>query len=308
MKKILQICGCRPHLIKLIDFSDTFNQRVIWTGQHYSPELSTKLMDEFGTKIDAGYKCTELWRMISVIGEDIRSWKPDCVVVYGDTRSTIAGAISAFDHNVKLAHIEAGLRLKKEQGTRYEDKARRSIDSLADYLFAPTKEAAETLQKEEVAGKVWFVGDIHYERYLKQRAHNKTIVLTIHRQEHVDDKALLTKLFDWLEKDGSPTFFPAHPRTMSKIIDYKIKVPKNVTATIPISYGELQEMVSLAKLVVTDSGGLMREATFAGTPVKVIGESEWEDELHRFGDGDTSKKIKQILAKELKGVSVHASS
>jgi UDP-GlcNAc3NAcA epimerase len=297
MKKILQVIGTRPNIIKLIDMADTFDQRLLWTGQHYSPELSKDLSDEFGIVFDAGYKCTELWRMVSVVEDYIKSWKPDCVVVYGDTRTTLAGAMAAFDAKAKLAHVEAGLRLR--EGTRYEDKVRRAIDGLADFLFAPTQEAMENLLNEGSPGKVYNVGDIHYERYLQNRRHEGYILLTVHRQETVDDKKSLQKIMNSVAALGRRVVFPAHPRTLGCIEKFKTKMPKNIVIVPPMNYKTLQDRIRMAELVVTDSGGIIREATFAGTPVYLLGRSEWEEEIHRFGDGNTSQKIKNILKGEL---------
>lgn len=297
MKKILQILGVRPHIIKLIDMSDMFDQRLLWTGQHYSPELSKDLSDEFGVVFDAGYKCTELWRMVCVVEDYIKNWNPDCVVVYGDTRTTLAGAIAAFGAKRRLAHVEAGLRLRGE--SRYEDKVRRAVDQMANFLFAPTQEAEENLMEEGVSGKIFRVGDILYERYLENRRHGNYILLTLHRQETVDNKKKLQAIMTALGAVNSRVVFPVHPRTKKCLEDFKTKVPKNVVMVQPFRYRTLQDQIKMAELVITDSGGVIRESHFAGTPVQLVGHSEWEGEIGRFGDGNTAQKIKNILKGEL---------
>ena len=284
-KKILQCIGTRPNLIKFINI--TGKDIVIYTGQHYDKALFALEKP----KIDYDIDKTELGCMIEKIEEIMRDEKPDCVVVYGDTRSALAGALASNELDIPLAHIEAGCRLNDM--SRPEERIRRMIDHISDYLFCPTQTAVDNLRKESVKGSVYLVGDLHYDRYVQNREHGNYILATIHRAEHTDNKQKLKEVLKKLECKET-VVFPIHPRTKGKIKGFKLKLPKNVKVIEPLSYKEMLHAIKWAKRVITDSGGVSREAWFSGTPVTVIGESEWP-EIKAFGEGNAGEKIREIL-------------
>jgi len=284
--KVLQILGVRPHLVKFINI--TGKDIVVWTGQHYDKNL-------LAYPVEKNYEVSStdsLGRMLYRTTDIVLKEKPDLIVVYGDTKSTLVGAIIAQQEGIKLAHIEAGAR--NNDPKRPEEKVRRMVDSIADYLFAVNEECAKNLFDERVLGKVIVVGDLHYDRYLQNRKHGGYIIATIHRAEHVDSRDSLKRILKLLDRKEK-VFLPLHPRTKNRLEKFRLSVPKNVKIIDPLGYKEMLDLVKMAKLVITDSGGLQKEAMFAGTPVKVIGKSEWK--LNEFGDGTAEKKIKEILLK-----------
>lgn len=286
--KILQCIGTRPNLVKFINI--TGKDVVCWTGQHYDEEMMVRKV-----KIDYSISSTELGVMITAISDIIKSVKPDYLVVYGDTRSAVAGAIAGSDKGVKVVHIEAGLRCGSLK--RPEERNRRLIDSLSAILLCPTESAKKNCEEEKLLGSTYNVGDLHYDRYCQGRNHAGYTLFTLHREEHTEDKKKLGWLIGGLKGMGT-VIFPVHPRTRKRITEWKIKVPKNVKVISPMSYEEMQIAIKEAKAVMTDSGGLSREAFFAGTPVLPIGIYEWP-EINCFGEGDAEGNIRNVLRWEM---------
>lgn len=288
-KKIVQIIGTRPHLTKFINI--TGKDIIIWTGQHYDESLISSNIET--PKYDL--KCTELGDMVYGITNALRKEKPDVVVVYGDTRSSLAGAIAASDLNIKIAHIESGVRLFDD--SRPEERNRKVIDSLSSWLFCSTESGLDNLRKENNSGRGYFVGDLMYDNYLENRVHSNYIVATIHREENTKDRDSLYNAIKCLDRKEK-VYFYCHPRTRKAIQDFKIKLPKNVELLEPTSNKCLIKIIKDAKLVITDSGGLIREAFFSGTPVECVGETEWK-EIFSFGCGNAKDKIKKIFMEEI---------
>ena len=290
--KILQILGCRPTLVKFINI--TGKDYVLWTGQHYDENLMARdvLMSQVGNHQELGAMTSEAYLAI-------KKQQPNLVVVYGDTRSALAGALAADQCNIPLAHIEAGVRL--DDIKRPEERIRKLIDNISDYLFCVNDLHAENLERENVSGQIFIVGDLHYDRYLRSRPHKGYILATIHRAENTDRGAALKAALLKLEREECVIFL-VHPKTKKAMDEFKLKPPGNVKVISPVQYNEMQELIREAKLVITDSGGVAREAWFAGAPVEFIGPSEWDFELRMFGDGNAEGKIRKILLEELKKV------
>jgi len=286
--------GTRPNLIKFINI--TGKDKIIWTGQHWDRELYKDLVEDLSIPTpDYDLGQTNLGGMVKKIVEIFKKEKPDCVIVYGDTRSALAGAIAAEEHGVKLAHIEAGLRCFDT--SRPEENIRKMIDQVSDYLFCPTKTAVENLKKENIVKDVWLVGDVHYDRYVQYRKHGGYVLATIHRAEHTNSKEILEGIIKRLDGEEE-VLFPMHPRTKKCLEKFKIELPRNVMALAPHPYTAMLHMIKNARLVITDSGGVSREAWFSGTPVEIVGLSEWP-EINAFGDGRAGEKVKEILLKEV---------
>ena len=287
--KIITIIGTRPQFIKLIPDLGTI---LIDTGQHYDDEMSKNFISELGIKKpDYSLGETSLSGMIYKLIPILKKEKPDLVIVYGDTRSTLAGAISAKELKIKLAHIEAGVRCY--DNSLPEENNRKIVDHLSDYLFCPTEEAVANLHKEGIEKNVFFVGDVLYDRFLEYRSQGRYVLVTIHRQENVN-KERLQEIINSL-KPYKKVVFPVHPRTRKCIEESGIKVPDNILLVAPFGYGESLRHIQSAELVITDSGGVQREAYWCGVPCQVLREkSEWKN-YNPYGDGTAGKQIKQIL-------------
>jgi UDP-N-acetylglucosamine 2-epimerase len=294
--KILQILGVRPHIVKFTPITD--KDVICWTGQHYDKELFSDLWHEFNLppiKYDLGEKDTQ--RTTELLEVVLKKEKPDYVIVYGDTATTLAGALAAKLCNCKLAHIEAGIRSKFE---RIENAIRIKVDRLADINYTPNSRTANNLAMDnQVKGETVVVGDPHYDEYIKHREHKNWTLATIHRAEHTDIKAVLKAIIRGLGKEGR-VILPAHPRLARRLKQFKIQVPKNVSLIKPVSYRELTGWFKHAKRVITDSGGVTKEAFFAGCPVTPIEIDEWQGVLD-FGDGTAKIKIKNHLLSKLRG-------
>lgn len=288
MSKFLHILGVRPHCVK---FTPIGKDVVVWTGQHYSKEMKDDLIKEFGIKIEYDLPCSKLWEMISEIDIVIKKEKPDCVVVYGDTRSSLAGTLAANEAGVKIAHIEAGVRSKLYN--RYEEKARRSIDAFSSYLFCPDQQSMDNLDNEKIMGEKFLVGDVHYEEYVKTREHKGYLFVTIHRQEHVDSKQSLLKMVKEFRQYKGRIIFSAHPRTQKNLKAFNVKLPDNVDMRGALSHKDTLDLVKSAMVVLTDSGGLVKEAVYCGTPVMPFGIDEWEPLVPI---SNAKKKIRSILS------------
>jgi UDP-GlcNAc3NAcA epimerase len=333
MKKILSIVGARPNFIKL---DPTLSQIIVHTGQHYDDAMNAVFFKELrlpSPRYNLGISDNAIGKMIQKLMEVYDREKPDLVIVFGDTNSTAAGAIAAYQMRIPVAHIEAGMR----SGDRrmLEEYNRIVSDHIATLNFCPTKTAVENLKHEGVTN-YHFVGDVMYDRILPLRKKFKTwknnndIYLTCHRAENVDDKQFLTKLLRVLGESKRRIIFPIHPRTKKRIGEFRLRLPENMKAIRPLSYLEGLKAIANAEVVITDSGGVQKEAYFLGKPCLILRrETEWPEIVdgksvrlipyaemssiprllsgklskHQvktdvFGNGQAWKKIKNILKEE----------
>lgn len=284
--KIVQIIGTRPQYEKLIRFEADW---VIDTGQHYSKSLTldTENVDEVYTWIGV----RETTRLLT---NKLNQIRPKLVVVYGDTYSTWAGALAAKRAGIHLMHIEAAVPYDNS----LEGKIRRKVDSLAKYLVCPTHRAyifAEALYGEDRS--VYFTGDILYDRFLRDReailCKWNIHLMTIHRRENLPDLQLI--LDEASESVGTGViWFYLHPHTDKYIKENDIRVPKNIIMQDPADHKEIVAALFQAKSVITDSGGLVREASWAGVPFKFIGNNPWP-ETEAFGKGNAEKEIRRVV-------------
>jgi len=290
--RYLTICGTRPEIIKLCDWED----EIIFTGQHFSYDMGEKfLLNKKSTRVhflptdidhsNIGVLTQQLEEKLVLLGSDI-------IIVHGDTRSTLAGARAAHKLKMCLAHIESGVRCFRDT---VEETYRKEIDQLANYNFCPVPNAVEHLKKEGITEGVYFTGDILYDRFLENRECWDFVFVTIHRQENIENKDKLKQLIDSL-KDYGYIIFPLHPHTRECLEKFKIDLPRNVVEMPPLGYEETLRYIKDAKLILTDSGGIQREAYWSGTPCKVAREStEWGYYTGAFGNGKAGDKIKEIL-------------
>lgn len=298
--RIITVAGTRPEIIRLCDWEE----EIIFTGQHNDWVMGEQFLtdrpysDVARSKtihyLPVGTNTGDVVSMTEGVKEILKEKGfPDIIISHGDTRSALAGALAANQLNISLAHIEAGVRCFDE--TLYEERTRKQIDRMANYLFCPTKQAVRNLGGEGITRNVYFVGDVLYDSFLRHRLHQGYTFLTLHRQENVDNKERLKEIIEKL-KGYSGIIFSVHPRTRKRLKEFGLVLPENVQAIEPLSYNETLKYIKGAKQVLTDSGGIQREAYWAGTPCEVLREvSEWIGETNAFGDGTAGDKIKEIL-------------
>jgi UDP-N-acetylglucosamine 2-epimerase len=301
-KKISVVIGTRPQIIKsqpLISClkSNKFKIDVIYTGQHYDYQLSKKFFQDlylvkpdYNLGVGKGSAIQQTSKIILKLEKIFSKTNPDLVIVPGDTTSAIAGAFAASKMKIKLVHLEAGAR--SNQFYMAEEVNRRMIDHCSDILLAPTKGCLDNLKKESVYGKSYFVGDTMYDLFLKFYAkHNfnsykkKTnpnqILVTIHRAENIENKKILNKILgvlNSLSKKGFSIIFPIHPHTEQKIKEFGLNFVGNKIP--PAGYIDLMKIMAQSKMVMTDSGGLQKEAYWMGKPCVTFRENtEWVETL-----------------------------
>ena len=350
MLKIATIIGARPQFIKCAPVSreirKEFVEVIIHTGQHYDQNMSRAFFEEldipepdFNLGIGSGNHGLQTGKMLMEIEKVLINVKPDIVLVYGDTNSTMAGALAAVKLHIPVAHIEAGLRSFNRKMP--EEINRIVADKLSKYLFVPTKTAVINLSKEGQTDGVYNVGDVMFDSFLFnlnqikadevlkkfQLNSSEFILTTIHRPQNTDNPSILKKLINTLENLNELILFPIHPRTRNLMRKFNIAVSSNNLKLIkPVSYQEMIVLEKHARVIITDSGGVQKEAYFAGVPCIVLrGETEWVELVENgwavlvgdqfeklpetitglstfkpmadklFGDGHASRKIVEIL-------------
>lgn len=299
MKKFVTIVGNRPQLIKL---DPTLKQVLVYTGQHYDKEMKDVFFK--GLKIpkpDYDLGETELGDMIEGISNILMYEEPDYVIVYGDTRSTVAGAIAAHQMNIPLIHIEAGCR--SGNNNMIEERNRKLVDAISTIHLCASIKDVVTLQSEGKGNAAYFVGCANFSSLLKtlpskRKIKDNYILLTIHRAENTNPKNL-QEIFKGLSFFPGKVVFPVHPRTAKIIKQNKIKYPPNFEVVPPMSYKEFVHAMGFADFIVTDSGGVQAEAYFMRTPcITVRNETEWTetvDEGWNILVGATANEIKFAL-------------
>lgn len=304
--KILTVLGARPQFVKAAVLSRVISERegveevIVHTGQHYDKNMSDLFFDEmnipkpkYNLNINGLSHGAMTGQMLEKIEEVIIEEKPDVLVVYGDTNSTIAGALSAKKLGVKVVHIEAGLR--SYNMAMPEEVNRILTDRISDLLLCPTQSAIDNLEKEgyaNIAIKIVRSGDIMKDavEYYSTTSEDKSEVIsneklkgkdfvlaTIHRQENTDDLLRLKSIFsafDEIQKKGVEVVLPLHPRT--KGILEKNNISTNIKIIEPVGYFDMLELLKNCKLVLTDSGGLQKEAFFNKKHCVIVrDETEW---------------------------------
>lgn len=312
--KILTIIGARPQFIKAAPFSDVFRKNqteiLVHTGQHYDLNMSEIFFDElkiprpdYNLNIGSGNHGEQTAKMLMGIEEIIFKESPDGVLVYGDTNSTLAGALAASKLHIPVFHVEAGLRSYNK--FMPEEQNRILTDHLSDLLLCPTKTAILNLEKEGINEGVVNTGDIMYDAVLRnwkisneKYASNKWIkelrvlnetdkrlenngyyLATIHRAENTDKIEKLSVIFSALEDLDKPVLMPIHPRTNKKINELKLKF-KNIILVEPVGYLLMLTLISNSKMIITDSGGLQKESYFLDIPCTTLrDQTEWIETL-----------------------------
>jgi UDP-GlcNAc3NAcA epimerase len=296
--KVLSVVGNRPQFVKSAPLSVALREHgideiVLHTGQHYDPELSQVFFDELGLA-EPDYALdlhtAEMAPMRAGIRSAIAAEHPDVVLVFGDTNSTLAGALAANDTGVRQAHVEAGLR--SGDLTMPEERNRIEVDRLAAILFAPDEHAAETLAAEGVPGRREVVGDVMLDATLRlasvaaRRSHvldaldlepRAYVVTTVHREANAVPERL-ERILEALGRVDQPVVFPIHPRTRKVLDEASLDAPPNVRLLRPLGYLDFTALASQARVIATDSGGLQKEAYWHGVPCVTLRDTtEWTE-------------------------------
>jgi len=295
MKKLLSVVGARPQFVKAAVVSRAiaraggFEHRLVHTGQHYDENMSDIFFRELeiarpdhalGVRSSSHGEMTGL--MLAGIEKVLVAEKPDAVIVYGDTNSTLAAALAAVKLHLPVAHVEAGLR---SFNLRMPEEVNRIVaDRVSHWLFCPTATAEANLLKEGVdRSRIHTVGDVMYDavlHYLKKSPSSRVgryCVATVHRAENTDDAQRLGSILAALDQvaDSVPVVLPLHPRTRARMNDSGIRT-KKIEIVDPVGYLEMLALVRGAEAVFTDSGGLQKEAFFLGRPcITLRDETEW---------------------------------
>ena len=345
-KKILSVVGARPQFIKAVPLSRAMAQRAILieimvhTGQHFDSAMSAVFFAELGIgepgyhfDIHGGPHGEMTGRMIVELERAMLAEKPDAVLVYGDTNSTLAGAIAAAKLYIPIAHVEAGLRSFQAMP---EEINRVVTDRVSRWLFCPTATAAANLAREGIGAGVHDVGDVMYDAALmmRERARGRPAMIlarlglspgqfalaTLHRAENTDTREALQRALDYLRSVArtEPVVLPLHPRTRIAAASYGLDL-SGISVIEPVGYLDMMALLDACTQVLTDSGGLQKEAYFFRKPcITLRNATEWVEtvdagwnrlwhgpdyaprrEIAAFGDGHAAEKIADILAAEV---------
>ncbi len=341
--KILTVVGARPQFIKAAPVSRALADKqitevLVHTGQHFDPNMSAVFFDELGLHapnhtlgIHGGGHGAMTGRMIIALEEVMLCEKPDTVLIYGDTNSTLAGAIAAAKLQIPLAHVEAGLRAFQ---LIPEETNRILADRVSRWLFCPTETAVENLAKEAITVGVKLVGDVMYDSALMMRdvAVARSTILdrlglerdryqlaTVHRAENTGDPAVLARVIAYLDKASAdaPVLLVLHPRTREAVARFGLSFG-GIRVIDPVGYLDMLSLLDRCSNVLTDSGGLQKEAFFFRRPCVTLRDAnEWPEtvksgwnrlwttesyEARRepvgFGDGHAAERIAEVLVRE----------
>ncbi|MEN5083788.1 UDP-N-acetylglucosamine 2-epimerase (non-hydrolyzing) [Bosea sp. TWI1241] len=348
MAKILTVVGARPQFIKAAPVSHALAAKgireiLVHTGQHFDADMSDIFFDELNIPapthnldINSVGHGAMTGRMLEKLEAVMLHEKPDMVLVYGDTNSTMAGALAAAKLHIPVAHVEAGLRSFNRKMP--EEINRVVTDHVSALLFCPTRTAIDNLAHEGVTEGVHATGDVMYDTTLAaiERAAQRSTILetlsvapktyavsTIHRAENTDDPDRLTRVFAWLGEAArqTPILMPLHPRTRKLIAD-RLAIPRGITLLGPLGYLDMTQLVHHATGVFTDSGGLQKEAYFHGVPcITLRDETEWVEtieagwnrlwtteafatprsKIEAYGEGRASQRIVELIADHIAG-------
>ena len=300
--KILSVVGTRPNFIKIAPLAEEMKKHpeirniLVHTGQHYDKQMSKLFFDDLeipkpdiNLGVGSASDVTQTADIILKLEKFVLKEKPDLVVVVGDVNSTLAAALSAVKCNVKVAHVEAGLR--SFDRTMPEELNRILTDHISDFLFTTEESANKNLAEEGISkDKIFFVGNVMIDSLLSHRemakkskilpklniAKNGYAVLTLHRPSNVDSKKSLEHIIDILNEiqQKIKIVFPIHPRTVKNLKKHglynKLKTRKNIIITEPLGYLDFLNLMSNSRLILTDSGGIQEETTVLGVPCITI--------------------------------------
>ena len=300
--KVLSVVGARPQFVKCAPVSrevrKVHEEVLVHTGQHYDYLLSEVFFHDLGIpvpdyhlEIGSGSHGVQTGRMLAAIEEVIGKEKPEIVLIYGDTNSTLAGALAAAKMHVPVAHVEAGLR---SFDRRMPEEVNRVLtDHASDMLFCPTETAVRNLAAEGVTEGVFLVGDVmcdamEYNRTVAEERSRvleevgvrpgEYLVVTVHRPSNTDSRENMAAILGALGEAGRPVVFPVHPRTRKYLAEYGLLagMPENIRVIEPLGYLDMLHLMAHAEKILTDSGGVQKEAYMLGVPCITLRENtEW---------------------------------
>jgi UDP-N-acetylglucosamine 2-epimerase len=322
--KILTVVGARPQFIKLAPLSkilreNGINEIIVHTGQHYDENMNDLFFKEleipepdYNLGIGSGNHGEQTGRMLIEIEKIILKEKPELVIVYGDTNSTLAGALAASKLHIKLAHVEAGLRSFNKRMP--EEINRVLTDHVSDILFCPTQTAVENLKNEGITNGVYLVGDVMFDALLHfskisdmksnilERLNIKPkeyYLVTIHRAENTDNYERLKNILIAFSKMDEIVVFPIHPRTRKMINYYGLSdllENNNVKVIDPVGYLDMLKLEKNAKAILTDSGGVQKEAFWLKVPcITLRDETEWIETVNLGWNRLVGSNVEKIL-------------
>jgi len=359
MQKIITVVGARPQFIKAAavsrairdNYQDQVQEKLVHTGQHYDPNMSKVFFQDldipepaFNLEISGGQHGEMTGRMLEGIEKILIAEQPDWVLIYGDTNSTLAGALAAAKLHIPVAHVEAGLR---SFNMRMPEEVNRILsDRVSTKLFCPTHTAVDNLKAEGVTRGVHNVGDVMYDvalfykdiamerSQIRQQLNlvdNAYALATCHRAENTDDIGRLTEILKGLSTISRhmPVVLPLHPRTRKIVDQHRLQTYLDqLTVVEPLAFLDMVALEQSAAVILTDSGGVQKEAFFYGVPcITMRDETEWMETvemglntlvgasaskiidavayekvvnkaLRPYGDGNASKKILDELVKK----------
>jgi UDP-N-acetylglucosamine 2-epimerase len=317
--RVVTVVGARPQFVKAAPVSRVLREKhsevLVHTGQHYDYGMSRIFFQELNMPepdvnlgVGSGSHGRQTGEMLIGVEEVLLARRPDWVLVYGDTNSTLAGALAAAKLQISVAHVEAGLRSFNR--AMPEEHNRVLVDHCSDLLFCPTQTAVDNLAHEGLTSGVHMVGDVMYDAALqhgavaRQRstllnelglAGRKFALATIHRPYNTDDPSRLQEIVNSLGALDMPVVFPVHARTRDRLaqIDNPQSATRNLQPVEPLGYLDMLALEQVAALILTDSGGVQKEAYFYGVPcVTLRPETEWVETVaagwNRLAWGNTA--------------------
>ncbi len=304
--KIASVVGARPQFIKFAALDPVLSENhqhiMIHTGQHYDYEMSLIFFEEldlrppdYNLEVGSGTHGWQTAEMLKRLEAVLTEEQPDIVLVYGDTNSTLAGGLGAAKMRVPLAHVEAGLRSFNRDMP--EEINRIVVDHVSDFLFCPTEASVVNLQREGITTGVHLVGDVMLDMVLHFRdiamkretpsrfglRAGEYLLLTIHRPANTDNLSRLEQILRTLDSLEEIVLFPAHPRAAKQLEKSKIResLSSRIHLSRPLAYLDFLSLLMNAKKVLTDSGGVQKEAYFLGVPcITLREETEWKETVH----------------------------
>jgi UDP-N-acetylglucosamine 2-epimerase (non-hydrolysing) len=356
MKLIVSIVGARPQFIKCAPVSkkirESFSEILVHTGQHYDDNMSNVFFTDLAIpdpdvnlQIGSGLHGEQTGKMLTAIETVLIEKKPDLVLVYGDTNSTLAGALAAAKLHIPVAHVEAGLR-SYDRGMP-EEVNRVMTDHLSSLLFCPTSVAAENLAAEGIVQGVYVTGDVMVDALLQAlpiaRVNSQVLteigitpgeyyLATVHRPANTDNKENLLSIISAFSELAYPVVFPIHPRTRKYLMQHGIDISQfpKIILIDPQAYPDMIRLLDGSRMVLTDSGGLQKEAYILKKPCVTLRDTtEWVETIEegwnilanadkdaivrgvaeldgysgghhqRYGDGNASREIVRLIGEYL---------
>lgn len=325
-KTICSVVGARPQFVKLAPLSkllqQQYNEIIVHTGQHYDKRLSKVFFDtlnipkpNYNLNVRSGTHGAQTGTMLTGLEKLFTKLKPELVLVFGDTNSTLAGALAAAKMHIPVAHIESGMRSFNKKMP--EERNRVITDHISDILFCSTEQSKNWLAQENITSNVHIVGDLMIDALIEHEKNAKTnsnilqsiklkpksyILSTIHRAENTDSKIRLENILAALKQSNKQIILPLHPRTKKMITKHRLSKylnSKNISVLNPVSYLDMLQLEMNAAKIATDSGGIQKEAYFFKIPcITLRDETEWLETVKEKWNvvvGDDRKKIVRAI-------------